>query len=341
MSQRNSSRQPSSAEKEWLLVGHQWISPLWYETIWSIIEGVLTLILYPLCLFVGLASFVFYHLFKKKGKELFKFNANPYHGYDTIFLNGASSGIGKSIALELARNFAKRKNQKKFTLVISGRKQQALEEVRQQCLDIIKKESNHPEEDYEILIRLCDVTDAEKVKEYLSEFDFDLKYTSLEKLKVDFKCWDTNMTGCTNVVFPALEKMMEQNEKGNSKRRHIVLTSSGTGYFPELGLYPIAKAALINMGRFLRAKLDNSHTHNNIRVSVFVPGWVSTNMADKFPQKGAQVGMISSEEAARLACSGIEHDLEIIDICGFWGVVLRVLLKFPYTLGSPLIRMMV
>lgn len=286
---RSSNNNNNKASASFLLVGHQYVSSVWYEMIWSIIEGTLTMMLYPLCLFVGVASFLFYHLIKKKGKELFKFNANPYCGYETIFLNGASSGIGKSIALELARNFAKRKNQKKFTLTISGRKQQALEEVKQECLDIIKKESNHPEEDYEINIRLCDVTDAEKVKELIHELDYDLvianagvslfqmldpskKYTSLEKVKVDFECWETNMTGCTNVVFPALENMMEQNEKGNCKRRHIVLTSSGTGYFPEMGLYPVAKAALISMGRTLRAKLDNSKTHSNIRVSVFVPG---------------------------------------------------------------------
>ena len=345
----------TTEETSWLMVGHDKVAPIWYDLLWNILEGILTIICYPITVALGIVSFLFYHLVIKKGKELFQFAPKEY-AYEYIFITGASSGIGRSIAVEFCKRFAKRTSQKQFTLTLSGRNSNALNEVKDECIKAIK-ESGHPEEDYQILIRICDVTDAEKLKEYLHEFDYDCvianaavttfllmepgkKYTLLEQTKLEMKCWETNMTGCTNTLFPALERMIEETDKGNTKRRHLILTSSGTGYFPEIGLYPTVKSCLINLARNLRGRFDVSSKHKNIRVSVIVPGWVKTKMADAFPSKGMQVGMVNSEEAARLSCSGIEHDMEVIDLCGIYGILMRVALRFPYTFSSPIIRLL-
>ncbi|EFC37705.1 predicted protein [Naegleria gruberi] len=341
--------------QEPILVGHQYLPPKIYDLLWNITEGILTALLYPICIVVGVVSFLYYNLIKKGGKDLFK--SSEEYNYEKILIVGSSSGIGRSLALEISSKFATRKNQKSLTLTLVGRNLAANEKLKEECSAIIKE--SHPVEDFEINVRQADVTNAERMKEIVNEMDYDCiianagvtifvmmgdkkpsEFTTLEKIQMEFKCWETNLTGCTNTAFPAIERLIQDADNGNKKRRHVILTSSGTAYFPEMGLYPTAKSALIGIARNLRAKLESSPKYSNLRVSVLVPGWVHSSMSKAFPAKEMQLGMISSELAAKLTWSGIERDFEIIDISGVWGLIMRVFLKFPFNLSSSLVALL-
>lgn len=186
----------------------------------------------------------------------------------TIWITGASSGIGKAVALELSHENA--------SLILSGRNKEALEEVAEEC----KKNGSTTR------IIPFDLGDEKSVQEaaqkVLSEnikidalYQFggisQRSFVSETPLFVDRKIFEVNYFGTIALTKSLLPHML-QNGGG-----HIAVTSSIVGKFgfPYRSSYSASKQALHGFYESLRAE----NKINNIRVSIIIPGRIKTNIS--------------------------------------------------------------
>jgi len=197
-----------------------------------------------------------------------------------IWITGASSGIGKALAIKFAKEGWK--------VVISARRENLLNEIA--------KTHN------EIFPYPLDVTDIEKCKSVFSN------------IKEKFKNIDISVF-CTGMHDPKSEKVlnidkvrqiMEVNFFGtvnsinavydyykDRKSGQIAIVSSVAGYrgLPAGGAYCSSKSALITFAESLYFDLKRK----NVRVTVINPGFIKTPMTD---QNDFPMPMIKSPEFA-------------------------------------------
>ncbi|CAM1357764.1 SDR family oxidoreductase [Tenacibaculum xiamenense] len=190
-----------------------------------------------------------------------------------IWITGASSGIGKSLAIAYSKKDVK--------LILSSRNEKALNEVRLQCekpenVKILPLDL----EQYETLeaktsdaIKLFGKVDVLVNNGGVSQRSL-IEETSLE---VDRRIMVINYLGniaLTKALLPHFIK----NKKG-----HFVVTSSVVGKFgtPLRSSYSASKHALHGFYDALRAE----HFKDNISVSLICPGFVATEVS-----KNALVG---------------------------------------------------
>ena len=198
----------------------------------------------------------------------------------TIWITGASSGIGKSLALKFA--------QEGWKVAISAR--------RENLLDEISKSNEN------IIAFPLDVTENEKcksvfsqVKEKLGEVDIYVfctgihdpkseKTLNLEKVR---KIMEVNFFGTVNSINAVYEYYK------NKKSGQISIVSSVAGYrgLPAAGAYCASKSALSSFAESLYFDLKRS----NVRVSLVSPGFIKTPMTD---QNDFPMPMIKSPEFA-------------------------------------------
>jgi len=223
-----------------------------------------------------------------------------YQEQSTWWVTGASSGIGRSIALELARN--------KMRIAITARNTDALEVVATECLAlgatsclVAAADLTNPAEatscyqkvinnfkTIDVLIANAGIYKPTEVKEFSTEdalYEMDLNYGAFVR--------------CLGLVLP----QMVEDRNG-----HVVGVSSVAGFrgLPRAAGYGASKAA---MSHFLESlKLDVAPL--GIKVTVVHPGFVKTPLTDKndFPMPC----LIDSETAAAKIVSGVQNgDWEI------------------------------
>jgi dehydrogenase/reductase SDR family member 7B len=188
--------------------------------------------------------------------------------HKTIVITGASSGIGKALALQMA--------DAGVTLILAARRLEELELVQQNCqakgavcycwfLDVASQDSITEfsqkllgfTQTIDILINNAGISQRSHAEE-----------TSIE---VDRRIMEVNFFGqvsLTKSIWPLL---------CNSKRANIVLISSvvGTFGFPQRSAYSASKHAL--EGFFESWFLEN--TRENIHFSTVSPGRIQTNIS--------------------------------------------------------------
>ncbi|MFN0263619.1 SDR family NAD(P)-dependent oxidoreductase [Tepidamorphus sp. 3E244] len=230
----------------------------------------------------------------------------------TIWIVGASSGIG----LELAQRYARDGNR----VAISARSEDKLRDIAEAAARL------HP---YPL-----DVTDNDKVLETVAgirdgvgEIDVAIlcaavwHMTDVIDLTVDQarQALEINVLGVYQAVLALLPAMRARGEG------HIVIVASVAGYrgLPKSGAYGPTKAALINLAETLNAELHQF----GIRVSVVNPGFVDTPMTadNPFPMPG----MVSAERAAREIMAGVaKGKFEITFPCLF-AMAMKLLRALP------------
>lgn len=184
-----------------------------------------------------------------------------------VWITGASSGIGKHLAIELSNQNAK--------LIVSSRNTEALETVKSLCKDsenvkIVPLDL----EDYNNL--------SSKVENAISSFgtvdilvnNGGISQRAFAKdtiIAVDKRLMDINYIGTV-----ALTKLMLPHFI-NKKSGHIVVTTSIVGKIgtPLRSSYAASKHALHGFFDSLRAELYQ----NNIAVTLVCPGFVNTNVS--------------------------------------------------------------
>lgn len=201
---------------------------------------------------------------------------NSYEGKH-IWIIGASSGIGRALAFELAAQGA--------ILVLSARSEDKLQALRQEL------GGAH-------IVLSLDVSDEEavvKAAQSITHIDSVIFMAAiyepapLSKLQIKsvHKMVNINLNGAFNIVHAVLPIMKAQAEG------QIVLCGSVAGYrgLPKGQPYSATKAAVINLAESLRAE------EPYLDIKVINPGFVRTPLTNKNDFKMPM--MIEPEEAAK------------------------------------------
>ncbi|MDP3314133.1 SDR family oxidoreductase [Lutibacter sp.] len=184
-----------------------------------------------------------------------------------VWITGASSGIGKSLALELS--------QKNVKLIISARNNEALIEVKNAC--------KHPENIKILTLDLEDYTNlsikVEKALQLFGTIDILINNGGVSQrsfaidtlISVDKRIMDINYLG-TVALSKAILPHFIKNNKG-----HFVVTTSIVGKIgtPLRSSYAASKHALHGFFDSLRAEVYK----HNINVTLICPGFVQTDIS--------------------------------------------------------------
>lgn len=244
----------------------------------------------------------------------------------SIVITGASSGIGRALALELAAPGV--------TLGLLGRQDSNLNEVAALCQTkgaLVQTGQVH-------------VTDATGLALWMKVFDTDYPIdwvfanagvTAAISLEGDLEpiaqanaLLSVNLNGVLNTVYAVLPLMRERG------RGQIGLMSSlaawrGMALTP---VYSASKAGVKAYGEALRDLL----APEGVGISVICPGFVETPMSEKFPRHRPQ--MISAEAAAKKIVLGMQANKAYVAFPWFFILGLRLLNVLPFDLGSFFLR---
>lgn len=184
-----------------------------------------------------------------------------------VWITGASAGIGKATALQLAQKGAK--------LVLSARRKETLEEVKSQIGNST-----------EVMVLPLDMTEPEtfdpayqKIVDHFQRVDilFNNAGISQRGLVVDTeqevydRLMQVNFMSYVKLTKLVLPDMLER------KGGHFVVTSSLSGKLgtPERSGYCASKHALHGFYDCLRSEIH----HSNIPVSIICPGYIKTDIS--------------------------------------------------------------
>lgn len=252
-----------------------------------------------------------------------------------IWITGASSGIGKSLAITLSKHQTK--------LILSSRNEKELNAVKNAC--------EHPEN---VMILPLDLENymslSDKVDNALSLFgDIDVlfnnggvsqrsfaKETSIE---VDKRIMDVNYLGTVALTKALLPHFIEKNNG------HFVVITSIVGKIgtPLRSSYAASKHALHGFFDSLRAEVYQ----NNIKITLACPGFVQTNVslnaltADGTPQNkmdSATKNGLTSEVFVQKLLNAVRQEKQEVYIGGFKEKLAVYVKRFFPKLLSKMIR---
>jgi len=216
----------------------------------------------------------------------------------TTFITGASSGIGSSLAIALAK--------KGHRVALFSRHEKQLEKIKTE----IEKNGGMA------LVVPGDVTDPTSIERAFEEIEnkwaapdmivanagvaYWIKTTEM-KLNKARQTVDVNLMGLINTVQLALPRMI------NNGGGHIVGISSAASYrgIPNLAVYSATKAGIV---RYLEGvRVENNS--KGILVTTICPGFIKTPMVtDKYIPKGTPLPfIIDTEKSTKKIISAIEH----------------------------------
>jgi len=241
--------------------------------------------------------------------------ARPADG--SAWVTGASSGIGRALALDLAREG--------FSVFATARSEDDLNRLAGEAESLKGT----------IIAAPGDVTNAESMAELVARIDSEGDGLALavfnagvyipvhgETLTVeDFdKTFAVNLSGVVNGLVPAIERMKARG------RGQLAIVSSVTGYggLPTSAAYGATKAALINLAESLKFDLDKL----GVRIQVICPGFVDTPAtADNAFTMPA---LMQPGDAASRIASGLKSSSFEITFPRRFTYVLKALRFLPY-----------
>ncbi|HSA80843.1 MAG TPA: SDR family NAD(P)-dependent oxidoreductase [Geminicoccaceae bacterium] len=242
----------------------------------------------------------------------------------TIWITGASSGIGRALGLRLAGDG--------HHVAASARGADALAALGNETRAF--KGAIHP---YPL-----DVTDREATAAAIAAIERDLgpidiavlaagthKPVSAEAFEADglARLVAINLIGVGNCLEPLLQRMIAR------RRGRIALVSSVAGYrgLPTSAYYGATKAALINLAESLKFDLDR----HGVTMQLIDPGFVRTPLTDK--NEFAMPFLIEPEAAAERIARGLESSRFEITFPRRFTYLLKLLRCLPYRLYFPLV----
>lgn len=245
------------------------------------------------------------------------YTAKPADGI--VWITGASSGIGRQVALDLAAQG--------YRVAVSAR--------RGDELAAMAAVQSGPGA---ILPYPLDLTDREAVAETVARMiadhgDIALAFLNVGLFAVDRKqpfaaenAWKT-MEGNVKTVFNALDPLIAR--MSGRRRGQIVINASLSSYIglPGAGTYGASKAALLHLSETLRAQL----IHEGITVQVVNCGFIATPLTAgaKFPMPF----LMQVDEAARRIIAGMRSGRFEITFPKRLSWMLKVLRLLPYPIA--------
>ncbi|MBY5798362.1 SDR family NAD(P)-dependent oxidoreductase [Rhizobium leguminosarum] len=251
------------------------------------------------------------------------FIAHPEHGI--VWISGASSGIGRALALRLA--------DEGYKVAVTARSHEKLVELQAEANGLSGS----------IIVLDGDVTNAEDMEHVIASIEYEhgtlamailnagvnLPVHAEDLKRADFeKSFAVNLSGVVNCLLPAIRHM---KAKGQGQ---IAIVSSVTGYggLPTGAAYGATKAALINMAESLKFDLDKM----GIRIQLVSPGFVDTPATRKnaFPMPA----LVSVEEAAREIAAGLKSQAFEITFPKRFTAMLKLARLLPYSVYFTLVN---
>jgi NADP-dependent 3-hydroxy acid dehydrogenase YdfG len=243
---------------------------------------------------------------------------------EIVWITGASSGIGRALALRLARD-GKR-------VVASARGADALAALA-------------AEAGPNLTALPLDATDAAACDVAVATIEREIGPLSLAVLNAgthlplsaaDFAVApfrtlvEINLMGTVNALAPALAAMRAR------KRGHVAVVASVAGYsgLPTASAYGATKAALINMCEGLKLECDAL----GIKLQLVDPGFVRTPLTDKneFPMPF----LMELDDAVDAFVAGLAGDKFEITFPRRFAAILKFLRILPYGLYFKIVRRM-
>lgn len=238
------------------------------------------------------------------------------YDFKSIWIIGASTGIGRAVAEALASQGVK--------VAASARSEDKLKELEAAYPGVV---TAYP----------LDVTNAALLKEKAQEIDD--AYGGLGAMLYCAAAWEptnvqdvdperfetniaVNVMGAVNVL-AAIGPKMEARKAGR-----LAIVSSVAGYrgLPNAAEYGTTKAALIHLCESLKFKYDQS----GVTMQVITPGFVDTPLTEKneFPMPF----LITAEKAADYICKGLRKSSFEITFPKRFTFQLKLLRAIPYKL---------
>jgi len=216
----------------------------------------------------------------------------------TVFITGASSGIGEALALEFA--------QRGYHLALTARRYELLQHLQTKILEISPK--------VRVEIRSLDVTDYPAIPRVFQELVTVLEQIDLVVINAGIsklgqigegyfeearQVIETNLIGAMATTESAVSYFKQRGQG------HLVGISSFTAVrgLPTAAAYSASKVALSTYLEAARIELSNTR----IKVTVLYPGYIDTEMVAKIPFRPFQ---ISAKKAARIMVNLIERGQE-------------------------------
>ncbi len=239
------------------------------------------------------------------------------------WVTGASSGIGREVAAQLARAG--------WTVAISARRREELEALA----------AEHPGR---MVVAVLDITDEAGVAAAVAEMEATTGRpvvrailnagTYLRDTGRDFDAgrfkvqMEVNLVGTANCLAALLPRMVA------ARRGQIGVVSSLSGLsgLPGAVTYSTTKAGLLAMCESLKFDLDNA----GVAISAILPGFVKTPLTDK--NKFPMPYLMEVGDAAREILSGLDAGRFLIAFPGAFARQLRLLRVLPYGLYFALVR---
>jgi len=219
----------------------------------------------------------------------------------TVVITGASSGIGKALALRYARDRA-------AVLGLLGRSGGRLQAVADECR----------RRGAVVQTATLDVRARYEMEQWLQNFDTNTPIdilianagvmagrhldTDIESSPDSYALLETNVLGVLNSIQPILPQMMAR------RRGQIGIMSSIAAFIPlpDAPSYCASKSAVLTYGLALRGALRKL----GIGVSVICPGYVMTPMTQQ--ESGWKPFVIAPESAADAIVRGLQRNRSII-----------------------------
>lgn len=230
----------------------------------------------------------------------------------TVLITGASSGIGKALAM----HFARAGN----SLGLLGRNQKRLDAVAAACRA----------RGASVRTARIDTRSRGEMIEWIADFDratpIDLLIANAgvmagtrpgqhsEPPDAAHALMETNVLGVLNTVQPCLPGMMARG------RGQIAIMSSLAGFvpLPDAPSYSASKSAVLNYGLALRALL----APHGVGVSVICLGYVDTPMTQQ--ESGRKPFKMQADDAAERICRAIARNRALIVLPRFFGALTRI-----------------
>lgn len=244
-----------------------------------------------------------------------------------ILITGASSGIGRALALDYAKDGAR--------LVLLGRDAGRLDEAATAC-----REAGAAD----VETHIADVRDRETMARIVADADarrpIDILVANagvatglsqkqlMEPPESVRAMMAINVNGVFNTVEPVIPAMCA---RGTGKIA-IVGSMAGVRALPYSPAYCAAKSAVHMWADCLRGSLAPRGVH----VALIVPGFVKTPM--NAPLKAWQPGAISDVEAAQIIRKGLDRSRNVIAFPLYMYAAMRIFALLPASLVDAVMR---
>ena len=244
----------------------------------------------------------------------------------TVWITGASSGIGETVTLKLAR--------RGWTVLATARRGDALDALAARA---------DGSAGGRIVPMPGDVTDADAMAclvdaAYAAHGPIALALLNAGTFAADGidpfdlanfrRTVDINLTGTANCVAPLLPRWIER------RRGHLAVVSSVAGYsgLPTAIAYGATKAALISFCESMKFDFDRA----GLKLQVINPGFVRTPLTDRNPFP--MPFLMEVDAAAERIVRGLDRRAFEITFPRRFACALKLLRLLPYSLYFPLVH---